>query len=60
MLIRCLAFVNLQKYLPLDLRVKKTRAIRKRLTKAQTSAKTVKETKRAAYFPMRKYAVKSR
>lgn len=46
------------KYLPLDLRPKKTRAIRKRLTKHQKEAKTVKAAKKAAAFPRRKYAVK--
>ena len=47
------------KYLPLDLRPKKTRAIRKRLTKHQREAKTVKAAKKAAAFPRRKYAVKA-
>merc|ERR1711924_572344 len=48
-----------KKYTPLDLRVKKTRAIRRRLTKAQASAVTEREKKRQAYFPLRKYAVKA-
>ncbi|GAQ90169.1 60S ribosomal protein L35 [Klebsormidium nitens] len=48
-----------KKYLPLDLRTKKTRAIRKRLTRHEASLKTAKEQKRAAYFPQRKYAVKA-
>lgn len=47
-----------KKYLPLDLRPKKTRAIRKRLTKHQVSLKTEREKKREMYFPMRKYAIK--
>ena len=47
------------KYLPLDLRPKKTRAIRKRLTKHPREAKTVKAAKKAAAFPRRKYAVKA-
>ncbi|KAL2622657.1 hypothetical protein R1flu_002862 [Riccia fluitans] len=48
-----------KKFLPLDLRPKKTRAIRKRLTKHQSSLKTEKQKKKEAYFPMRKYAVKA-
>ncbi|KMZ70617.1 60S ribosomal protein L35-4 [Zostera marina] len=48
-----------KKYLPLDLRTKKTRAIRRRLTKHQLSLKTEREKKREKYFPMRKYAIKT-
>merc|ERR1711937_485905 len=44
---------------PLDLRVKKTRAIRKALTKEQASKKTVKQQKKDAQFSLRKYAVKA-
>lgn len=47
------------KYTPLDLRSKKTRAIRRRLTKAQATATTVKADKKAAAFPKRKYAVRA-
>ncbi|KAF3453807.1 hypothetical protein FNV43_RR04248 [Rhamnella rubrinervis] len=47
-----------KKYMPLDLRPKKTRAIRRRLTKHQASLKTEREKKREMYFPMRKYAIK--
>ncbi|KAK6935934.1 Ribosomal protein L29/L35 [Dillenia turbinata] len=47
-----------KKYLPLDLRPKKTRAIRRRLTKHQASLRTEREKKREMYFPMRKYAIK--
>ncbi|KAM0866288.1 hypothetical protein ACQ4PT_042716 [Festuca glaucescens] len=47
------------KRLPLDLRPKKTRAIRRRLTKHQVSLKTEREKKREKYFPMRKYAIKA-
>merc|ERR1712060_300999 len=46
-----------KKYQPLDLRPKKTRAIRKRLTKEQQNAKTVKQGKKDNYFPARKYAL---
>ncbi|WVZ85213.1 hypothetical protein U9M48_032161 [Paspalum notatum var. saurae] len=48
-----------KKLLPLDLRPKKTRAIRRRLTKHQESLKTEREKKREKYFPMRKYAIKA-
>uniref|UniRef100_A0A1D1YKV3 60S ribosomal protein L35 n=1 Tax=Anthurium amnicola TaxID=1678845 RepID=A0A1D1YKV3_9ARAE len=48
-----------KKFLPLDLRPKKTRAIRKRLTKHQASLKTERQRKREMYFPMRKYAIKA-
>uniref|UniRef100_A0A804RHG7 60S ribosomal protein L35 n=1 Tax=Zea mays TaxID=4577 RepID=A0A804RHG7_MAIZE len=48
-----------KKLLPLDLRPKKTRAIRRRLTKYQLSLKTEREKKREKYFPMRKYAIKA-
>ncbi|XP_019167540.1 PREDICTED: 60S ribosomal protein L35-like [Ipomoea nil] len=47
-----------KKYLPLDLRPKKTRAIRRRLTKHQASLKTERQKKREMYFPVRKYAIK--
>ncbi|KAK8552810.1 hypothetical protein V6N12_041384 [Hibiscus sabdariffa] len=42
-----------KKFLPLDLRPKKTRAIRRKLTKHQASLKTEREKKREMYFPMR-------
>ena len=48
-----------KKLLPLDLRPKKTRAIRRRLTKHQLSLKTEREKKSEKYFPMRKYAIKA-
>jgi len=48
-----------KKYLPLDLRPKKTRAIRRRLTKHQSSSKTEREKKKETYFPMRKYTIKA-
>merc|ERR1712046_351128 len=47
------------KYAPLDLRVKKTRAIRRRLTKHESGLKTARQAKRDALFPLRKYAVKA-
>merc|ERR1712010_242497 len=48
-----------KKHKPLDLRVKKTRAIRKALTKEQANKKTVKQQKKAAQFSLRKYAIKA-
>ncbi|XP_043696396.1 60S ribosomal protein L35-like [Telopea speciosissima] len=47
-----------KKFLLLDLHLKKTRAIRKRLTKHQESLKSPQEEKQQRYFPMRKYAIK--
>jgi large subunit ribosomal protein L35e len=46
-------------YKPLDLRQKKTHAIRKGLSTHQKGLKTLKATKKAAYFPTRKYAIKA-
>lgn len=48
-----------KKYRPLDLRQKKTRAIRRRMTKEQINKKTVRQLKREQAFPMRKFAVKA-
>ncbi|RDX55646.1 ribosomal protein L35 [Polyporus arcularius HHB13444] len=52
-------FYKNKKYLPLDLRNKKTRAIRRRLTKHEASVKTLKQRKKDIHFPIRKYAVKA-
>lgn len=51
-------FYKNKKYLPLDLRPKQTRAIRRRLTKHEASIKSEKQKKRSTHFPQRKYAVK--
>jgi large subunit ribosomal protein L35e len=48
-----------KKYTPLDLRTKKTRAIRRAISKSDLSRKTLKQTKKEMHFPMRKYAVKA-
>ncbi|KAI5808808.1 ribosomal L29 protein-domain-containing protein [Peziza echinospora] len=68
---RVLTIINLQqrhqlrlfykgkKYIPLDLRPKKTRAIRRRLTAHEQSLKTAKDQKKATHFPQRKFAVKA-
>jgi len=52
-------FYKNKKYLPLDLRPKETRAIRRRLSKKDASRVTLKQKKRTTHFPMRKYAVKA-
>jgi len=46
-------------YLPLDLRKKQTRAIRRALTKKEKSIKTLKQQKKDKHFPQRKFAVKA-
>ena len=47
------------KYMPKDLRSKKTRAMRRALTKAERSKKTNKQCRKEAAFPALKYAVKA-
>lgn len=44
---------------PLDLRRKKTRAIRRRLTRSERGRKTTRGAKKIQHFPLRKFAVKS-
>ncbi|KAI1501756.1 60S ribosomal protein L35 [Biscogniauxia marginata] len=53
-------FYKNKKYLPLDLRPKQTRAIRRRLSPKEKSKTLEKRKKRATHFPQRKYAVKVR
>lgn len=48
-----------KKYVPKDLRPKKTRAMRRALTKHQQNLKTPKELKKMRAWPMRKFAVKA-
>merc|ERR1712223_977494 len=48
-----------EKYKPLDLRPKKTRAIRKALTPHEKNLKTAREMKKMRSFPQRKFAVKA-
>jgi len=43
----------------LDLRPKKTRAIRRRLTKYEANRMTERAHKKEIHFPQRKYAVKA-
>lgn len=52
-------FYQDKKYKPLDLRVKKTRAIRRRLSAEEASRKTERQMKKLRHFPQRKYAVKA-
>ncbi|ROT66719.1 ribosomal protein L35 [Penaeus vannamei] len=52
-------FYKGKKYKPLDLRPKKTRAIRRSLTKSESAIISPKEAKRRWNFPQRKYAVKA-
>jgi len=52
-------FYAKKKHIPLDLRAKKTRAIRRRLTKHEKSLKTEKQKKKEVHFPMRTYAIKA-
>jgi len=47
------------KYLPLDLRPKSTRALRRALTTKEASLKTEKQKKKNIHFPQRRYAVKA-
>lgn len=51
-------FYKNKKYKPLDLRPKKTRALRRVLTPYQASRKTLKEIRKRSAFPQRKYALK--
>lgn len=44
---------------PLDLRRKLTRAYRKRLAPKYKAAMTLKQKKKAAYFPQRIFAIKA-
>lgn len=53
------AFYAGKKYQPKDLRPKQTRAIRRRLTKHESKLITVKQQKKNAAFPQRKYAIKA-
>jgi large subunit ribosomal protein L35e len=52
-------FYKNKKYIPLDLRPKQTRAIRRRLTKDEKEKTLEKTKKRTTHFPQRKYAIKA-
>lgn len=46
-----------KKYKPLDLRLKKTRAWRRKLTPAELAIKSKRQKSRESAFPIRKYAL---
>lgn len=48
-----------KKYVPLDLRPKATRALRRQLTKEEKNKRTERQRKREHNFPLRKYAIKA-
>jgi large subunit ribosomal protein L35e len=52
-------FYQGKKYKPKDLRLKKTRAIRRQLTKHEAALRTPKDLARLRAFPDRKYAVRA-
>merc|ERR1712026_556999 len=47
-----------KRYSPLDLRAKKTRAMRRALTKHEASIKSLRQIKKDTHFSVRKFAVK--
>ena len=47
------------KFKPKDLRVKKTRALRRALTPSERAIKTLRQKKRAAYAESRKFAIQA-
>jgi large subunit ribosomal protein L35e len=51
--------VKNSKYLPKDLRRKKTRAMRRSLTMKQRESRTIKQVKKDKAFPARYFAVKA-
>jgi large subunit ribosomal protein L35e len=53
------AFYAGKKYQPKDLRAKKTRALRRKLTKFEASQITEKQKKKQIAFPQRKFAIKA-
>ncbi|KAG7880807.1 hypothetical protein KL907_002670 [Ogataea polymorpha] len=52
-------FYKGKKYIPKDLRQKKTRALRRALTKYEKTQKTDKARKQAIAYPAKKFAVKA-
>lgn len=55
----CSPITQGKKYKPLDLRPKKTRAMRRRLNKHEENLKTKKQQRKERLYPLRKYAVKA-
>lgn len=52
-------FYRGKKFKPLDLRPKKTRAIRKALSPRDASRITLKEQRKRSVYPLRKFAIKA-
>ena len=48
-----------KKYVPLDLRAKKTRALRRKLSPEHAAIKTAKQLKKEKHFPKRRYDVEA-
>ncbi|KAI9502439.1 60S ribosomal protein L35, L29 [Coemansia spiralis] len=48
-----------KKYIPKDLRAKKTRALRRALTKSELARTTERQQKKQVHFPRRQYAIKA-
>ena len=48
-----------KKYVPLDLRAKKTRALRRKLSPEHAAIKTAKQLNKEKHFPKRRYAVEA-
>jgi large subunit ribosomal protein L35e len=53
------ANVRSKNYKPLDIRVKRTRALRRRLSASQAAKKTLKQVKKEKYYPIRKIALRA-
>ena len=51
-------FYKDKKYMPLDLRAKQTRSMRRRLSPEEAKLVTEKQKKRQRHFPQRNFAVK--
>jgi len=52
-------FYQKRRHVPKDLRPKKTRAMRRALTKHELGIRSAKQLKKQRVFPMRKFAVKA-
>lgn len=52
-------FYRGKRFKPLDLRPKKTRAIRKALSPRDANRKTAKELRKLSVYPQRKFALKA-
>ena len=52
-------FFKGKKYKPKDLRLKKTRAIRRALSKSEAAVKTAKQQHKERAWPVRRFAVKA-